>query len=78
MDPTIILLEDEPIAAVTIKWLAWLLVMTIFMMALIYFSNYFACDKMQVYDTHVDGRRVNKRDSKWQKMFTQDDHDTFV
>ena len=38
----IILLEEEPITNVLSKWLAWLLVMVVFVMALIYFSNYFA------------------------------------
>ena len=38
----IILLEDEPITSVLGKWLAWMLVMIIFVMILIYFSNYFA------------------------------------
>lgn len=39
---TIILLEEEPITNALGKWLAWVLVMVIFMMCLIYFSNYFA------------------------------------
>lgn len=39
---TIILLEEEPITSVLSKWAAWLAVMIIFVMALIYFSNYFA------------------------------------
>lgn len=38
----IILLEEEPVTNVLGKWLAWMLVMTIFVMCLIYFSNYFA------------------------------------
>lgn len=38
----IILLEDEPLDSVLGKWLSWMLVMIIFVMILIYFSNYFA------------------------------------
>ena len=38
----IILLQEEPITSALSKWLAWVLVMVIFMMCLIYFSNYFA------------------------------------
>ncbi len=38
----IILLQDEPEGNVIGKWAAWLLVMIIFLMVLIYVSNYFS------------------------------------
>ena len=44
MDPLVpvILLEEEPLSSVLGKWLAWMLVMVLFVVILIYFSNYFA------------------------------------
>jgi hypothetical protein len=38
----IILFDEEPITSILSKWMAWMLVMVIFVMVLIYFSNYFA------------------------------------
>jgi hypothetical protein len=41
----IVLLESEPTANILAKWLAWMLVMVLVVMVLIYFSNWFATSK---------------------------------
>jgi hypothetical protein len=38
----VVLLQEEPLDSILGKWLAWTLTMVIFIMLLIYFSNYFA------------------------------------
>jgi hypothetical protein len=45
MSQTIILFEEEPITSVLGKWITWMAIMIVFVMCLIYFSNYFAFDK---------------------------------
>jgi hypothetical protein len=38
----VILLQEEPLSSILSKWLAWIVVMVIFITSLIYFSNWFA------------------------------------
>lgn len=45
MPQPIILLEDEPISSVLCSWAYWMALMVIFMMVLIYYSNYFARER---------------------------------
>ncbi len=51
---TVILLEEEPILDVFTKWFAWLIVMVLFTVALIYFSNYFVNYQECMMDKPVD------------------------
>jgi len=37
----VILLQDEPVGHVAVKWLGWLIVMILFVIILIWFAKYF-------------------------------------
>ncbi len=79
MSEPVILLEDEPLSNALCKWAGWMVVMIIFMMSLIYFSNYFARDTEWFIDEYNTGHPVQDiKNHKWRRRFEQVDNITYV
>ncbi len=79
MQEATILLEEEPLSSVLCKWALWMAVMVIFMMSIIYFSNYFARDQEWFIDEYNTGHIVQDiKNHKWRRRFEQVDNATYV
>lgn len=76
----IIILEDEPLAEITKKWVCWITVMVVFVMALIYFSNYFArgTECFIIDEYHTGHPTEDLRKARWRRRFDQVDALTYV
>lgn len=60
-----ILLEEEPMERVLVKWLAWMLVMIVFVMLLIYFSDYFGDSRECFSDIPIGIPSHDLRIARW-------------
>jgi hypothetical protein len=74
MSQTTILLEEEPLSSVLCKWAGWMVLMVIFLMGLIYFSNYFARNQEWLANGYNTGHPVQDiKNNKWRWRFDQVD-----
>ena len=78
MSHAMITIEEEPLSNALVKWGAWMAGMVVFVMVLIYFSNYFATDSYFTIDD-VDGGPVQRiKDNRWSRRFAEVDELTYV
>ncbi len=81
MSNAVIILEEEPLSNAFCKWAGWMAVMIVFVMCLIYFSNYFARGNEEcfVVDEYNSGHPVQDlKNKKWRKRFEQMDKLTYL
>lgn len=71
MSQPIILLEDEPLINALCTWVCWMATMVIFLMFIIYYSNYFGRER---FITEVKPVQMNS----WKSAFNVSDALTYV
>lgn len=78
MAQPIILIEEEPLSNALCKWAGWMAIMVVFLMALIYYSNYFARERFIVDEYHTGHPVQDIKNRKWKHRFDQMDKLTYV
>ena len=75
MSQAIIILEEEPLSQALVKWGAWMACMVVFVMVLIYFSNYFAVGNDECFIVgEIAGNPLQTiKDNKWRRRFEETD-----
>jgi hypothetical protein len=78
MSKPIILLENEPLSTVLCKWAAWMAIMIIFTMFIIYYSNYFARERFIDEQYNTWNMIQDLKNLKWKQRFEQTDKLTYI
>ncbi len=80
MSQTMLILEDEPLSNALVKWSAWMATMVVFVMVLIYFSNYFAhMDECFIAGEYDSGNTLQDlKNKKWKARFVKTEPKSYV
>lgn len=76
-----LILENEPLRDVLIKWSGWMAVMVVFAMIVIYFSNYFAAHMNECFlagEYHTGNIIQDLKNKKWRSRFKETDKLTYI
>ena len=80
MSQAVIILEEEPLSNALVKWGAWMAGMVVFVMFLIYFSNYFATNSEECFiaGEYIAHPLQQIKDNRWSRRFSEVDRLTYI